>query len=90
MNPLEKFTELGGEVREYPLPLATVEEYVKYPAELHIHFDMIYLVKQVGGVLKNGVWIEIDKLDQILTYPNVKQIIKIASSKYNLYRSKKL
>ncbi|MGB9705269.1 MAG: NUDIX hydrolase [Pyrobaculum sp.] len=66
-------------VIERPLPLVVLEEVVKYPRESHIHFDLVYLVRRVGGVLKEGVWIDVNKIDEIETYPNVRQVVRLAS-----------
>jgi hypothetical protein len=63
---------------ERPLLLAVLEEVVKYPEEVHIHFDLIYLVRDVGGSLKEGVWIDVSTLDHVETYPNVRKVIRLA------------
>ena len=36
-------------VVERPLPFVILEERVEYPEEVHIHFDLVYLVRRVGG-----------------------------------------
>jgi len=67
-------------VVERPLPIVTLEEVVKYPNEVHIHFDLVYLVREVGGSLVNGVWVDLAEVERISTYPNVRQVIKLAAS----------
>jgi len=67
-------------VVERPLPIAILEEVVKYPHEVHIHFDLVYLVREVGGSLVNGVWVDLAEVEKINTYPNVRQVIKLAAS----------
>ncbi|ABL87733.1 NUDIX hydrolase [Pyrobaculum islandicum DSM 4184] len=76
-------------VVERPLPFVILEEVVQYPEEVHIHFDLIYLVREVGGVLRSGMWIDISDIDSIETYPNVRNVIKLATRAINtLYRGK--
>ncbi|WP_226951945.1 NUDIX hydrolase [Pyrobaculum calidifontis] len=74
-------------VIERPLPIVILEETVKYPNEVHIHFDLVYLVREVGGSLVNGVWVDLAEVERISTYPNVRQVIKLAASVISLYRS---
>nr|WP_181953930.1 NUDIX domain-containing protein [Pyrobaculum arsenaticum] len=66
------------DVVERPLPLLILEELVRYPDEAHIHFDLIYLVRRVGGAQREGFWIDVEDIDKIETYPNVRWVIKIA------------
>ncbi|AET32737.1 NUDIX hydrolase [Pyrobaculum ferrireducens] len=66
-------------VIERPLPLVVLEEVVKYPEETHIHFDLVYLVRRAGGVLREGMWIDVSEIDEIETYPNVRQVVRLAS-----------
>ncbi|RFA98539.1 NUDIX hydrolase [Pyrobaculum aerophilum] len=73
---------------ERPMPLVILEEVVKYPEETHIHFDLIYLVKRVGGDLKNGEWIDVREIDRIETFPNVRKVVSLALS--TLYRLGKI
>ncbi len=68
---------------ERPLPLAILEETVRYPDEVHIHFDLVYLVRKVGGRLKEGVWIDISEIDNIETYQNVREVVKLAARTIN-------
>ncbi len=68
---------------ERPLPLAIFEETVRYPDEVHIHFDLVYLVRKVGGRLKEGVWIDISEIDNIETYQNVREVVKLAARAIN-------
>ncbi len=68
----------GDDVVEEPLPLVILREVVRYPAEVHIHYDLIFLVKRVGGSLKNGVWFSREELKRIKTYPNVREILSLA------------
>jgi len=68
---------------ERPLPLAILEETVRYPDEVHIHFDLVYLVRKVGGRLKEGVWIDISEIDNIETYQNVREVVKLAARAIN-------
>lgn len=75
-------------VVERPMPLVILEEIVKYPEETHIHFDLIYLVKRVGGELKNGEWIDVRGIDHIHTFPNVRRVVKLAYD--TLYRLGKI
>ena len=70
-------------VVERPLPLVVLEEVVKYPDGVHIHFDLIYLVREVGGYLKEGVWIDVSEIDRIETYPNVREVVKLAARTIN-------
>jgi len=74
-------------VIERPLPIVILEETVKYPNEVHIHFDLVYLVREVGGSLVNGVRVDLAEVEKIGTYPNVRQVIKLAASVISLYRS---
>ncbi|ACB40468.1 NUDIX hydrolase [Pyrobaculum neutrophilum] len=78
-------------VVERPLPFAILEEVVSYPEETHIHFDLIYLVREAGGALKNGAWLEVEKLEEVPTYPNVRRVIQLAyETMQHLYRSGKV
>ncbi len=70
-------------VVERPLPLVVLEEVVKYPDGVHIHFDLIYLVREAGGYLKEGVWIDVSEIDRIETYPNVREVVKLAARTIN-------
>ncbi|MEL9989809.1 MAG: NUDIX domain-containing protein [Thermoproteus sp.] len=63
---------------EEPLPFAILRETVKYPEEVHIHYDLIFLVKRVGGTLREGVWFSKKELDGLKTYPNVLAVLKRA------------
>jgi len=68
---------------ERPLPLAILEETVRYPDEVHIHFDLVYLVREVGGSLKEGVWIDVSEIDKVETYPNVREVVRLAARAIN-------
>ncbi|MCC6031336.1 MAG: NUDIX domain-containing protein [Pyrobaculum sp.] len=70
-------------VVERPLPLVVLEEVVKYPDDVHIHFDLVYLVREIGGYLKEGVWINVSEIDNVETYPNVREVVKLASRAIN-------
>ena len=45
--------------------------------------DRVYLVRKVGGRLKEGVWIDISEIDNIETYQNVKEVVKLAARAIN-------
>ncbi|AEA12175.1 NUDIX hydrolase [Thermoproteus uzoniensis 768-20] len=70
----------GGDVVEEPLPFAILRETVRYPDETHIHYDLVFLVRRVGGRLDNGVWVSEAELDGLRTYPNVRQVLRRALS----------
>jgi hypothetical protein len=56
---------------------------VRYPDEVHIHFDLVYLVREIGGLLKEGVWIDVSEIDRVETYLNVKEVVKLAARAIN-------
>jgi 8-oxo-dGTP diphosphatase len=56
---------------------------VRYPDEVHIHFDLVYLVREIGGLLKEGVWIDVSEIDRVETYQNVKEVVKLAARAIN-------
>jgi len=56
---------------------------VRYPDEVHIHFDLVYLVREIGGLLKEGVWIDVSEIDRVETYQNVKEVVKLAARDIN-------
>ncbi|MGC9117803.1 MAG: NUDIX hydrolase [Thermoproteus sp.] len=68
----------SGDVVEEPLPFAILRETVRYPDEIHIHYDLVFLVRRVGGRLNNGVWVSEAELDGLRTYPNVRQVLRRA------------
>lgn len=68
----------GDDVVEEPLPFVVLREVVRYPAEVHIHYDLIFLVKRVGGSLKRGVWFTEREVEGIKTYPNVREVLRLA------------
>ncbi len=68
----------SNDVVEEPLPLAILREVVRYPTETHIHYDLVFLVKRVGGSLRQGVWFSREELDNIKTYPNVREVLRLA------------
>ncbi|MEZ0319216.1 MAG: NUDIX domain-containing protein [Pyrobaculum sp.] len=76
-------------VVERPLPFVILEERVEYPEEVHIHFDLVYLVRRVGGSLKDGEWVDVSSLDRVPTFPNVRQVIKLAEI-YRLHSVEKV
>jgi 8-oxo-dGTP diphosphatase len=65
------------------ISLVVLEEVVKYPDDVHIHFDLVYLVREIGGYLKEGVWINVSEIDNVETYPNVREVVKLASRAIN-------
>jgi 8-oxo-dGTP diphosphatase len=40
-------------------------------------------VREAGGYLKEGVWIDVSEIDKIETYPNVREVVKLASRAIN-------
>ncbi|MGC9169586.1 MAG: NUDIX hydrolase [Thermoproteus sp.] len=70
----------SDDVVEEPLPFAILRETVRYPDEIHIHYDLVFLVRRVGGRLNNGVWVSEAELDGLRTYPNVRQVLRRALS----------
>ncbi|MCI4464256.1 MAG: NUDIX domain-containing protein [Thermoproteus sp.] len=70
----------GDGVVEEPLPFAILRETVRYPHETHIHYDLVFLVRRLGGSLNNGMWISEAELDGLKTYTNVRQVLRRAFS----------
>ncbi|MEZ0248935.1 MAG: NUDIX domain-containing protein [Thermoproteus sp.] len=66
------------DVAEEPLPFVILKETVRYPEEVHIHYDLVFLVERVGGALRDGVWFSKEELDGLETYPNVLAVLKRA------------
>lgn len=66
-------------VAERPLHLLVLEEVVRYPDSMYIHFDLVHLVHRVGGALREGVWIDVDRINEVETHPNVRKVIRLAS-----------
>ncbi|CCC81661.1 mutT/nudix family protein [Thermoproteus tenax Kra 1] len=66
------------DVIEEPLPFAIMREVVRYPSEVHLHYDLIFLVERTGGTLREGRWISADDLDVLKTYPNVRELVRRA------------
>jgi hypothetical protein len=56
---------------------------VRDPDEVHIHFDLVYLVREIGGLPKEGVWIDVSEIDRVETYLNVKEVVKLAARAIN-------
>ncbi len=70
---------IGGDgVTEEPLPLTILLETVRYPDEVHIHYDLVFLVRMVGGQLREGRWFAADELEGLETYENVKEVLRLA------------
>jgi 8-oxo-dGTP pyrophosphatase MutT (NUDIX family) len=74
----------SGDVEEEPLPVAILLETVRYPDEVHIHYDLVFLVERVGGSQNAGEWFDVSSIDSVKTYDNVKSIIKAIV--YNMRR----
>lgn len=66
----------SDDVVEEPLPLAILLETVRYPGEVHIHYDLVFLVERVGGSQNSGEWFDVGSIDSVKTYDNVKSLIK--------------
>ena len=56
---------------------------MRYPDEVHIRFDLVYLVREIGGLLKEGVRIDVSEIDRVETYLNVKEVVKLAARAIN-------
>ncbi len=80
VEPVGRVAGVGsGEAVDEVLPVAILREMVRYPTEVHIHYDLIFRVKRVGGVLRNGRWYDVNDIDAVNTYENVKNVIKLAA-----------
>ncbi|MGC9071620.1 MAG: NUDIX hydrolase [Acidilobus sp.] len=78
--PVGRLQRVGsGEAVDEVLPIAILREIVRYPTETHIHYDLIFRVKRVGGELRNGKWFSVSEVDSIETYENVRNVIKLAA-----------
>ncbi len=69
----------SGEAVDEVLPVAILREVVRYPTEVHIHYDLIFRVRRVGGTLRNGRWFGLSEIDALNTYDNVRNVIKAAA-----------
>ncbi|BBG25215.1 NUDIX hydrolase [Sulfuracidifex tepidarius] len=74
----DKFETNDPLVSPEPLPITISMETVNYPDVTHLHYDMIFLVKRIGGELSEGKWFSYQEIDQLDTYENVRQILKMA------------
>ena len=72
----------AGEVVDEPMPLAILLETVRYPDEVHLHYDLVFMVRRVGGELRDGVWFSEDEVGSLNTYENVKNVVRLAFSRY--------
>jgi len=83
----ERFDTNDPSVSPEPLPITISMETVNYPDVTHLHYDMIFLVNRIGGSLLDGKWFSHEEIEQLDTYENVKQILKMAfmevKNKYN-------
>lgn len=73
-----------------PNPFAIVYERVPYKTQpMHIHFDMVYVGKAVGGSMANNEestdmqWFGIEDVKKLDTLPNVKSVVIKALEKYS-------
>lgn len=66
----------GRDAVERALPAVVMQEVVRYPEGVHIHYDLIYAVRRVGGTLRDGRWFPLDRIDEVETYDNVKAVIR--------------
>ncbi|MGC9113051.1 NUDIX hydrolase [Acidilobus sp.] len=68
----------SGEVSDEPMPMAILLETVRYPQETHLHYDLIFRVRRVGGELREGTWMTPEEVERSRTYENVKRIVRLA------------
>jgi 8-oxo-dGTP pyrophosphatase MutT (NUDIX family) len=68
----------SGDVWDEPMPLAILLETVRYPDEVHLHYDLIFLVRRVGGSLRSGRWFTAEEIENLETYENVKNVLRLA------------
>ncbi len=74
----EEFVTGDPLVTPEPMPLTISLETVKYPDQTHLHYDMIFLTKRIGGELREGRWFSYDEVQMLDTYDNVRSILKMA------------
>lgn len=82
---LKRGVNADGVVEE-PLPLVVLLETVRYPEEIHIHYDLVFLVERVGGVLREGEWFDVGSIEGAPTFDNVKSVVRLAAKELNLLR----
>lgn len=70
---------------EQPNPLITLYEHVPYKTEEHMHFDLVYIAQPMGeaqaieeGESKELKWISKEDVEDLETFPNVKEVLKYA------------
>ena len=68
-----------GDVVGEVMPVAILREVVRYPDEVHIHYDLVFRVRRVGGQLREGRWFPLDMLDAVETYENVREVVRVAA-----------
>ncbi len=70
--------------RSLSVPFIIMQENVPYKDEPHIHFDMTYLARVVGGRLKQNSesteiqWMDRKDVDRMETFENVRAVLKSA------------
>lgn len=80
VEPVGRVAGVGsGEVVDEVLPIAILREVVRYPSEVHIHYDLIFRVRRVGGEIRNGSWFNVSDIDKVHTYENVRNVIRLAA-----------
>lgn len=80
VEPVGRVAGVGsGEAVDEVLPIAILREVVRYPSEVHIHYDLIFRVRRVGGEIRNGSWFNVSEIDKVNTYENVRNVIKFAA-----------
>jgi len=45
---------------------------------VHLHYDLIFLVRRVGGSLRSGRWFTAEEIENLETYENVKNVLRLA------------
>jgi len=67
-----------GEVTDEPMPMVILLETVRYPDETHVHYDLVFRVRRVGGELREGTWMTPEELARAKTYDNVRRAVMLA------------